>query len=33
METKQWSDFEYIINKKSYELARALHDLWPLAMF
>ena len=31
METKRWSDFvEYIINKKSHELARAFSDLWPL---
>ena len=34
METKRWSDFvEYVINKKSYELARAFRDLWSLVMF
>ena len=34
METKRWSYFvEYIINNKSYELARAFRDLWSLVMF
>ena len=34
METKRWSDFvEHIINKKSYERASAVRNLWSLVMF
>ena len=34
METKLWGDFiEYIINKKSYKIARGFRDSWSLVMF
>ena len=34
MEIKRLSDFVmYIINKKSYELARAFRNVWSLMMF